>query len=264
MTNAVSLSLGICEYDHVQALCSGAVTVKGANLNVQNLPVQDIFARFTRFREWDISEMSLALMRERLEIPDASTIPVVNRKRTTKHPSEYLPFKAESEFGVPDFAELGTGYRVIHSINPHDERGDIEWEPHAFERLYKRITGKIRENRKKISTTQRFMLEDAEIALIAFGSEVRPCLDAVHAAREKGIKAGVLKLDAPWPIPEEAIAETAAGANAVVTVEMNIGRYAGEVERIVCGKCRTARATKNLGTPHTPDEILSVIEEVRS
>ena len=211
-----------------------------------------------------ISEMSLALMRERLEIPEASAIPVVNRKRTTKQPSEYLPFQAASEFGVPDFAELGTGYRVIHSINPHDERGDIEWEPHAFERLYKRITGKVRENRKKISTTHRFMLDDAEIALVAFGSEVRPCLDAVHAAREKGIKAGVLKLDAPWPIPEEAIAETAANAGVVVTVEMNMGRYAGEVERIVCGKSRTARATKNLGTPHTPDEILSVIEEVRS
>jgi 2-oxoglutarate ferredoxin oxidoreductase subunit alpha len=43
-----------------------------------------------------------------------------------------------------------------------------------------------------------------------------------------------------------------------------MGKYAGEVERAVCGKCRTARATKNLGTPHTPDEILSVIEEVRA
>ncbi|HCL79477.1 MAG TPA: ferredoxin oxidoreductase, partial [Synergistaceae bacterium] len=99
-----------------------------------------------------ISEMSLALMRERLEIPEASAIPVVNRRRTTKSPSEYLPFKADSEYGVPDFAELGTGYRVIHSINPHDERGDIEWDPKAFERLYKRITGKVRENRKKIAT----------------------------------------------------------------------------------------------------------------
>ncbi len=62
------------------------------------------------------------------------------------------------------------GYRVIHSINPHDERGDIEWEPHAFERLYKRITGKVRENRTKISTVQRFGLDDADIALVAFAA----------------------------------------------------------------------------------------------
>ncbi len=211
-----------------------------------------------------ITEMSLALMRERLEIPEASALTVVNRKRTEKSPADYLPFQAASEWGVPDFAELGTGYRVIHSINPHDERGDIEWEPKAFERLYKRITGKVLENRKKISTTVRYDLDDAEIALVAYGSEVRPALDAVRLAREKGIKAGLLKIDVPWPFPEEAIQELAANAAAVITVEMNIGRYAGEVERAVCGKARTARATKNLGTPHTPEEILAVIEEVRS
>lgn len=211
-----------------------------------------------------ISEMSLALMRERLEIPPASSLEIVNRKRTTKSPADYLPFQAEGEFGVPEFAELGTGYRVIHSINPHDERGDIEWDPKAFERLYRRITGKVRENRKKISTVQKFHLDDADIALVAYGSEVRPALDAALLAREKGIKAGVLKLDVPWPFPEEEIAGLASAMGAIITVEMNIGKYAAEIERAACGKCRTARATKNLGEPHTPREILAVIEEVRA
>lgn len=211
-----------------------------------------------------ISEMSLALMRERLEIPPASSLEIVNRKRTTKSPADYLPFKADEEFGVPEFAELGTGYRVIHSINPHDERGDIEWDPKAFERLYRRITGKVRENRKKISTVQKFHLDDADIALVAYGSEARPALDAALLAREKGIKAGVLKLDVPWPFPEEEIAGLASAMGAIITVEMNIGKYAAEIERAACGKCRTARATKNLGEPHTPGEILAVIEEVRA
>ncbi|MGI6783751.1 MAG: 2-oxoacid:acceptor oxidoreductase subunit alpha [Aminivibrio sp.] len=211
-----------------------------------------------------ISEMSLALMRERLEIPPAQAIEIVNRKRTTKSPSEYLPFQADGEFGVPEFAELGTGYRVIHSINPHDERGDIEWDPKAFERLYRRITGKVRENRKKISTVQKFHLDDANIALVAYGSEARPALDAALMAREKGMKVGVLKLDVPWPFPEEEISDLAAAMGAIVTVEMNLGKYAAEIERAACGRCRTARATKNLGEPHTPEEILAVIEEVRA
>ncbi|MBS7700136.1 MULTISPECIES: hypothetical protein [unclassified Chelatococcus] len=78
MTDPVLLSLAIGEYDHVQALCSGAVTVKGARLNIQNLPVPDIFARFTRFREWDISEMSLAMYVSLLSQGDKSltAIPV--------------------------------------------------------------------------------------------------------------------------------------------------------------------------------------------
>ena len=208
-----------------------------------------------------ISEMSLALMRERLEIP--VEVEVVNRRRTEKSPEEYRPFEARGEWGVPDFAELGTGYRSIYSINPHDERGDIEWSPSAFERLYRRITGKVRENRKKISTTWRYSLDDADIALVAYGSEVRPALDAVGMARERGIRAGLLKVDVPWPFPEEAVSELSSGVGAVVTVEMNMGKYAGEVERSLGGRCRTYRAVKNLGTPHTPGEILSVLEEVR-
>ena len=91
-------------------------------------------------------------MRERLDIPEASAIPVVNRKRTTKFRLSTFPSRRTVSL-ASRLAELGTGYRVIHSINPHDERGDIEWDPKAFERLYHRITGKVRENRQKISTT---------------------------------------------------------------------------------------------------------------
>lgn len=208
-----------------------------------------------------MSETTIALMRERLSIPEASDIPIVHRKRTTASPEEYMPFKAEP-FGVPDFAELGEGYHTIYSLNPHDEKGSIDWDPDVFERLYKRITGKIWENRHSISTTQTFNMGDADVALIAYGSEVRPCLDAMDLAREKGIKVGVLKLDAVWPVPEEAIRDVAQNVGTVISVEMNIGKYAKEIERVCGGLCKTARATRNRGLIHSPQEILAVIKEV--
>ena len=78
MPSKVNLSLAICEYDHVRDLLSGAVQVEGADLNIQHFPIQDIFARFTRFREWDISEMSLAMYVSLLSQGDTSltAIPV--------------------------------------------------------------------------------------------------------------------------------------------------------------------------------------------
>ena len=57
----INLSLAICEYEHVRDLMEGSVRVEGVDLNIQNLPVPEIFARFTRFREWDISEMSFGM-----------------------------------------------------------------------------------------------------------------------------------------------------------------------------------------------------------
>jgi 2-oxoglutarate ferredoxin oxidoreductase subunit alpha len=64
-------------------------------------------------------------------------------------------------------------------------------------------------------------------------------------------------------VPEEQIREVANQVKAVISVEMNIGKYAGEIERVVAGKCKTLRATKNRGLVHSPEEILPVIEEAR-
>ncbi len=210
-----------------------------------------------------MSETTIALMRERLVIPEASEIPIVNRKKTKASPEAYLPFKADLN-GVPEFAELGEGYHSIYSLNPHDEKGNIDWDPDVFEGLYKRITGKVWENRNVISTTQVFEMEDAEIALIAYGSEVRPCLDAMALARDKGMKVGVMKLEGVWPVPEEAIRDVAKNVRAVISVEMNIGKYAKAIERVCGGLCETARATINRGRIHLPQELLNVIEKVWS
>ena len=209
-----------------------------------------------------LSETTIALMRERLVIPEADKIPVVNRKWTSKTPDEYLPFKADSEYGVPDFAGLGRGYHTIYSINPHDEKGSIEWDPDVFERLYTRIPNKVLKNRKKISTVQMVKMDDAKIALVAYGSEVRPCIEAMETLRGQGIPAGVLKVDVPWPFPEEVVSDLAGRVDTMVTVEMNIGKYAGEIERACAGKCRTARVTKNKGLIHSPEEILQDLGEV--
>lgn len=56
----VPLTLAISDYDHVRDLTSGAVEPEGIELTRLQLPVEEIFFRFTRFREWDVSEMSMA------------------------------------------------------------------------------------------------------------------------------------------------------------------------------------------------------------
>jgi 2-oxoglutarate ferredoxin oxidoreductase subunit alpha len=208
-----------------------------------------------------LSETTIALMRERLVIPEEDKIPVVNRKWTAKSPRDYLPFAAPLE-GVPEFAGLGRGYHTIYSINPHDEKGSIDWDPDAFERLYTRIPAKILSHRKKISTVRHYHMDDARIALVAYGSEVRPCLDAMELLRQRGERVGVVKLDVPWPFPEEEIADLGKRVEMVVTVEMNIGKYAGEIERACNGRCRTHRITKNRGLIHSPEEILESLKGV--
>ncbi len=205
-----------------------------------------------------MSETTIALMRERLDIPDASKIELFNRKYTNLPPENYKPFAA-TEFGCPDAAPIGEGYHTIYSLNPHDEEGHIDWDPDVFDKLYRRITGKILENRNRICKTQSFMMDDAKYAIITYGSEVRPAIEAAQLARESGIKLGVLKLCNVWPVPEEQIAEVSKQMEKIFAVEMNIGKYATEIERVVAGRCPVQRVTKNRGLVHTPEEIHTAI-----
>lgn len=207
-----------------------------------------------------MSETTIALMRERLYIPPAEEIRIYNRRYTTAAPGDYRPFAA-AEFGCPDFAPLGKGYNTIYSLNPHDEKGNIDWDPVVFDKLYRRITGKIRENEDKICRTEKLMMDDADIALISYGSEIRPTVEAAKMLRDKGIKAGVLRLCNVWPVPEQAIREVAANVGKVFSVEMNVGKYSREIERACAGKCSVTAITKNCGQIHTPAEIYKSVAD---
>ncbi|WP_371439454.1 4,5-dihydroxyphthalate decarboxylase [Polaromonas sp.] len=60
MINQLPLTLGLGPYDHTRDITDGSVPVEGVRLRPLNLPIEEIFYRFTMYREWDISEMSTA------------------------------------------------------------------------------------------------------------------------------------------------------------------------------------------------------------
>ncbi|MGQ9598906.1 MAG: 2-oxoacid:acceptor oxidoreductase subunit alpha [Anaerolineae bacterium] len=206
-----------------------------------------------------MSETTIALMREKLVIPDPEEIEIVQRAKPSVPPDEFLPFQAGPD-EVPPLPAFGDGYRILHSLNPHDERGSIHWDPDVFETLYRRITRKITAHYDDIVRTESFYLDDARIAVIAYGSECRSALEAVELARARGIKAGMLKLATVWPVPEREIAALARHCPTVLAVEMNLGKYAREIERATGGQCTVVRVTKNRGLIHTPGEVLEAIE----
>ena len=210
-----------------------------------------------------MSETTIALMREKLVVPSPEEIEIVNRKKPDVPPEKFIPFKARPD-EIPPLPNFGEGYRILHSLNPHDERGGINWDPDVFESMYERILGKIACHCDDIAQTENFFLEDAEIVLIVYGSESRPSLDAVRYARANGIKAGLLRLITVWPVPEKRILAVAKQASRILAVEMNVGKYTGEIERIAAGLCEVVRVTKNRGLVHTTAELYAAIKGVMS
>jgi 4,5-dihydroxyphthalate decarboxylase len=55
----LTLSMALDEYEHTRDVTSGRVPVEGVNLVVMNFPIEEVFYRFTKFREFDIAELSM-------------------------------------------------------------------------------------------------------------------------------------------------------------------------------------------------------------
>ena len=208
-----------------------------------------------------MSETTIALMRERVEIPEKERIINIQRQYTSLPPEMYLPFKAKANC-PPEFAPMGKGYHTLYTLNYHNEDGTIDWNDQGYKKLYQRITGKISENRDKICKAESYFLEDADSVIIAYGSEVRPALDAVEMARNDGKKIGLLKLITIWPVHENLIKDVAKNVGRIFVVEMNIGKYVKEIERLCLPFCPVTSITKNMGIIHTKEEIYSAIKEV--
>jgi 4,5-dihydroxyphthalate decarboxylase len=60
MTRGVPLTLACGDYDRTRALHEGSVLPEGVDLTTLRLPVEEIFFRMARFKEFDAAEMSLS------------------------------------------------------------------------------------------------------------------------------------------------------------------------------------------------------------
>jgi 2-oxoglutarate ferredoxin oxidoreductase subunit alpha len=198
-------------------------------------------------------------MWERVNIPEAETIRIVNRKKPKESPNpKFEPFKPDADL-VPPMAVFGQGYHFHATGLTHDERGYPRTESvDAQTRLVQRLCEKIRKNKDKIVQVEEIMLENAEVAVVAYGIAARAALSAVRKARAEGIRAGLLRLVTLWPFPDEQVGQVAKRVKAMVVPEMNCGQIVREVER--ASKETPVTFLSKLGEePHKPEEILEVM-----
>ena len=197
-------------------------------------------------------------MWEKVIIPSPDKIKIQNRKKPTSRPEEYLPFKPDGDL-VPPMACFGEGYRFHATGLTHNEHGYPKTSSSEVQsRLVRRLVDKVQKNADKIIRVEEVMLKDADIVVVAYGIVARAALSAIRKAREKGIKAGLLRLITLWPFPEKHVAKVAESARAIVVPEMNCGQMVREVER-AAKETPVAFLSKLGEDPHTPMEILEVI-----
>ncbi|SKC72881.1 2-oxoacid:acceptor oxidoreductase subunit alpha [Maledivibacter halophilus] len=201
-------------------------------------------------------------MRERIEIPDPSEIEVIDRVKPDDNDDNYLPYKVSGDKLVPPMAAFGDGHRYHVTGLIHDETGFPSTGPKNAEKLLNRLMNKVNKNLDDIVQYEEFMLEDAEIAILSYGSIARSAKSAVKKLREEGIKAGLFRPITIWPFPEEQVKKLGEKVKSIIVAEMNLGQIVLEVERTVKGNCEINHIGKANGEVITPEEIVSKAKEV--
>lgn len=199
-------------------------------------------------------------MSERVVIPEAKDLKIVSRPAPTGRKDRFKPFKPGPN-GVAPMPAAGDGYNVHITGLTHDEKGYPVMTVEAQAEMMTRITDKIRNNLDDIVRTDRYRMDDAEIAIISYGASSRTGMAAVDEARKMGIKAGLLRLLTVWPFPVNQIQELVKQVKGFVTVEINLGQIHFEVERCVGGRVPTYLVGHAGGTIISPDRVIEVLKE---
>ncbi|MEA4897798.1 MAG: 3-methyl-2-oxobutanoate dehydrogenase subunit VorB [Christensenellaceae bacterium] len=105
-------------------------------------------------------------------------------------------------------------------------------------------------------------MDDAEIALVAYGTTARIALTAVRKLRSEGIKAGLIRPITLWPFPSAYIGEKARSLKALLSVEMSLGQMVEDVKLAANGACPVFFFGRTGGIIPGVREIISQVKRI--
>jgi len=202
----------------------------------------------------------VAHMREKVVLPDASEVEVIDRVKPSVPPEWYLPYE-DTSFGVPPMGIFGEGYRYHVTGLVHDIRGFPTLRQDEIKPFLLRLFRKISTHFNDIQLFENFFIEDADLVIVAFGCTARSAHRAMVEARARGMKVGLLKLITLWPFPRRFVEPLTQAGKTLLVPEMNMGQISREVKRVNQGMTEVITVNKIDGTMITPQEILEKIEE---
>ena len=129
-------------------------------------------------------------------------------------------------------------------------------EKKNFERYEKYRT--VEENE---ALHESYMMDDAEICVVAFGIASRVAKNAVVAARAEGIKAGLIRPITLWPFPKKALSEAADQVKSFLSVELSMGQMVEDIQLATGCRRPVSLCNRVGGMIPSPDQVLASIRK---
>jgi 2-oxoglutarate/2-oxoacid ferredoxin oxidoreductase subunit alpha len=137
-------------------------------------------------------------------------------------PAELPPMKAIATTR-PFWALTGAEGRPKNVIS------SIYLDADQLEAHNRRLQSKLAVIRANEVRYEEQFLEDADVAIVAFGTAARVAQTAVQRLRAEGANVGLFRPISLWPFPEEEVSRLAQRVKALLVVEMNAGQMFHDV-----------------------------------
>ena len=185
---------------------------------------------------------------------------IVPRKTFDGAPEEYFPYQCEHDAPAV-LNPMYTGYRYHFTGLHHDKNGFPTEEIETCRKLIQRLEDKVALHEDEVESYEEFMMDDAEVMIVAYGSVSLAAKESIRHLRAAGIKAGLFRPITIWPSPAAKIKEHTDRIANVIVVELNIGQFHSEVQR-ASSRLDIEGLFKVNGRPISPHEIVSKVKEV--
>lgn len=191
------------------------------------------------------------------ELADKYRIPVMMMAEGTlgQMMEPVIPRNNVTEFIDKPWATNGCKNRMPNIINT------LHLSPEELEQRNIHLHNKYKEIKASEARAETFLLDDAELVIVAFGLMGRVVKKAIMEARKKGIKAGLIRPVTLWPFPDEYIEKCIQTAKLFLSVEISMGQMVEDIKLAVNGKVPVDFYGR-IGINPSPEEISNQIMAV--
>ena len=128
-------------------------------------------------------------------------------------------------------------------------------DPLKMEQFNWKLARKYAAISERESEYEGYLLDDAVLAVVAFGTAARIAKGAVNRVRKKGLKAGLFRPVTLWPFPAKELSALTQTVKHIMVFEMNFGQMVEDVKISVADKAAVHFHGRPGGVVSTPHEI---------